>query len=132
MHEIAHNLGMVHGSDECSTNLYIGTTTYDSGLGILLLDVNSSQSAVHVPGTPHGDSDDESVFNYFSCSDPICEFSEGDLVALDYLYPSDGCKCVCLCDLWDDSEGSGNFPAVEVDCYRDIEGCSDCYFVNRY
>lgn len=91
MHELGHNLGLAHDHQD-GVNLATGTWEYNPLDGLFTHTGGTSAFGEHIPGTPT--SDPNSIFLSFlpACGTAtVCDFSAGDELAFELLYPEVNC-----------------------------------------
>ncbi len=99
MHEFGHNLGFIHGDDQCLAYVTTGPHEVDPATGKVVWEgiapvnttPNINLAPIHVAGTANKDDDENSVFNDWwgdmVCDKSICSFSFFDKLALKTIYP---------------------------------------------
>lgn len=111
MHEISHNLGFCHGEQEgLSGN--VGPWILNANGTFTQVNTGQVTPLEHIPGTPTGLGDPNSIFNVHDCADPNCVLSPDDIIALQSYYPCENCtEPLCNCPISPSIVGPNSFCA---------------------
>ena len=98
MHELAHNLGILHNEQTGCAVGPIGNKTYNSTTGVFTYDdPDATIKAEQIAGT-HVGTESGSIFNATTdCDNHSCSFTPDDILALQALYPLCGCVDLAPC-----------------------------------